>query len=66
MSAKRNLLLGILALQNNFVNRAQLLAAFNAWVEDKSQPLAALLLEQKALSPQCFASVESGKTLRSG
>jgi serine/threonine-protein kinase len=52
MSAKRNLLLGILALQNNFINRAQLLAAFNSWVEDKSQPLAALLLEQKALSPQ--------------
>jgi hypothetical protein len=39
MSAKRNLLLGMLALQNNFINRAQLLAAFNAWVEDKSKPL---------------------------
>jgi WD40 repeat protein/serine/threonine protein kinase len=50
MSAKRNLLLGILALQNNFINRTQLLAAFNAWVEDKRKSLSALLLEQKALS----------------
>jgi excisionase family DNA binding protein len=35
--------LGILALQNNFVSRTQLLAAFNAWVADKTKPLAALL-----------------------
>jgi WD40 repeat protein/serine/threonine protein kinase len=52
MSAKRNLLLGILALQNNFINRAQLLAGFNAWVEDKGQSLGALLVAQKALSPR--------------
>jgi WD40 repeat protein/serine/threonine protein kinase len=51
MSAKHNLLLGILALQNNFINRAQLLAGFNAWVEDKRQALADLLLEQKVISP---------------
>jgi WD40 repeat protein/serine/threonine protein kinase len=51
MSAKHNLLLGILALQNNFISRAQLLAGFNAWVEDKGQALADLLLEQKAISP---------------
>ena len=29
MSAKRNLLLGILALQTNFINRTHLLGAFN-------------------------------------
>ena len=50
MSAKQNLLFGILALQNNFISRAQLLAGFNAWVEDKRKSLADLLLEQKALS----------------
>ncbi len=55
MSAKHNLLLGILALQNNFVTRAQLLAAFNAWVEDKSKSLGALLLEQKAWSVEIVA-----------
>ncbi|HEV3083952.1 MAG TPA: serine/threonine-protein kinase, partial [Gemmataceae bacterium] len=50
MSAKHNLLQGILALQNNFITRAQLLAGFNAWVEDKRKALADLLLEQQALS----------------
>jgi serine/threonine-protein kinase len=50
MSAKQNLLLGILALQNNFINRTQLLAAFDAWVEDKRKSLADLLLAQQAIS----------------
>jgi serine/threonine protein kinase len=59
MPAKRNLLLGILALQNNFITRGQLLAAFNAWVEDKSKSLGALLLEQKALTPEHHALLEA-------
>jgi serine/threonine-protein kinase len=59
MSAKRNLLLGILALQNNFINRTELLAGFNAWVEDKSKSLGALLLEQKALSAEQLALLEA-------
>src|SRR6266478_1228946 len=59
MSAKRNLLLGMLALQNNFINRAQLLAAFNGWVEDKSQSLGGLLLEQKALTSEQHALLEA-------
>src|SRR5262245_54725982 len=46
MSAKRNLLLGILPLQTNFITRAQLLAAFNAWVEHKTRSLGELLVEQ--------------------
>src|SRR5262245_15280747 len=58
MSVKWQLLLGILALQNDFVNRTQLLAAFNAWVADKSKPLGAWLLEQKALSPDYLALLE--------
>jgi tRNA A-37 threonylcarbamoyl transferase component Bud32 len=59
MSAKRNLLLGMLALQNNFISRDQLLAAFNAWVEDKGQSLGAVLLAQSALSPEHHALLEA-------
>jgi WD40 repeat protein/serine/threonine protein kinase len=44
-----NLLLGILALQNNFVGRTALLAAFNAWVADKSRPLGQILVDQGAI-----------------
>lgn len=59
MSARRNLLLGILALQNNFITRAQLLAAFNAWVEDKGQSLGALLLAQQALRAEQLALLDA-------
>lgn len=59
MSAKRNLLLGNLALQNNCINRAQLLAAFNAWLEDKSKSLGALLIEQRSLSPEHHALLDA-------
>lgn len=51
MSAKRNLLLGILALQNNFISGAQLLAGFNAWALDKRRTLGELFLAQQALTP---------------
>jgi serine/threonine protein kinase len=45
----RNLLFGVLALQNNFICRDDLLAAFAAWVADKSRPLAQLLVDRRAL-----------------
>ena len=38
-AADHNLLFGLLALQNNFIDRDALLAAFNAWVADKSRAL---------------------------
>jgi len=44
MSADRDLLLGMLALQNGFVERAELLAAFDRWLHDKSKPLGAHLV----------------------
>jgi eukaryotic-like serine/threonine-protein kinase len=47
--AARNLLLGILALQNNFASREALLAAFAAWVADKTKPLGQILRDQGAL-----------------
>jgi serine/threonine protein kinase len=59
MSAKRNLLLGILALQNNFIDRGQLLAAFNAWVEEKGQPLGELLVAQRALRAEQLALLDA-------
>src|SRR4051794_14494026 len=47
--ADRNLLFGILALQLDFINRDQLVAAMNAWVLAKQTPLGEILREQKAL-----------------
>ena len=48
-AADYNLLLGILALQMDFVNRDGLIQAMNAWVLDKSRRLGAVLVEQGAL-----------------
>jgi hypothetical protein len=45
----RNLLFGVLALQNNFIGRDELLAAFAAWVANKARPLAQLLVDRGAL-----------------
>jgi serine/threonine-protein kinase len=47
----RNLLFGLLAFQNNFIDRDALLAAFDAWVVDRSRGLGQVLLERGALSP---------------
>jgi eukaryotic-like serine/threonine-protein kinase len=55
----RNLLLGLLGLQNNFINRAELLAAFNAWVVDKSRSLGQLLLDRGALDATRLALLEA-------
>jgi WD40 repeat protein/serine/threonine protein kinase len=49
--ANEQLLFGIIALQNNFVTREQFVAAFDAWVHDKSHALAEILEGQRALSP---------------
>jgi serine/threonine protein kinase len=40
----RNLLFGLLALQNSFIDRDSLVAAFSTWVADKSNSLGAILL----------------------
>jgi len=47
---ERQLLLALLAFQNNFIDRAALLAVFDAWTQDKTVPLAAILVERQALS----------------
>jgi eukaryotic-like serine/threonine-protein kinase len=45
----RNLLFGVLALQNSFIDRAALLSAFNAWTGDKTKPLGRILVDQGKL-----------------
>src|SRR5262249_3669549 len=47
--ADRGLLLGLLALQNDFIVREALLGALTAWVADKGRPLGRILLERGAL-----------------
>ena len=55
----RNLLFGILALQNNFIGRDDLLAAFAAWVAHKVRPLAQFLVERRALDDTRRALLEA-------
>ncbi|HEV3340773.1 MAG TPA: protein kinase [Pirellulales bacterium] len=50
MNADRNLLFGLLALQLNFVDRHQLVAAFDRWTSDKVQSLAENLQSQGAIT----------------
>ena len=47
-----HLLLGLLALQNDFISRKQLLSAFGAWIADKSRRIDELLVEQHAISQE--------------
>ncbi|MGO9467671.1 MAG: protein kinase domain-containing protein [Isosphaeraceae bacterium] len=62
----RNLLFGLLALQNSFIDRDALLAAFNAWLADKSRPLGAILCARGALDGPRHALLEAlvGEHLR--
>ncbi len=46
----RNLLIGVMALQMDFVTRDQLVEAMNAWMVDKSKPLDKILVVQDALA----------------
>jgi eukaryotic-like serine/threonine-protein kinase len=44
-TADRNLLLGILALQTDFITRDALIAAMNAWALERHRPLEDLLVD---------------------
>jgi serine/threonine-protein kinase len=50
MTADRDLLLGLLAFQNNFIDRKTLLAAFSTWSAEPSRRLGQILVERGALS----------------
>jgi serine/threonine protein kinase/Tfp pilus assembly protein PilF len=54
-----NMLFGVLALQNNFIGRDDLLTAFTAWVADKARPLAQILVERGSLDGTRRALLEA-------
>jgi hypothetical protein len=58
LAADRNLLFGLLALQNGLINQVQLVAAFQAWTLDKARALADHLIALGHLNPSQRAAVE--------
>ena len=58
-SANRNLLFGLLALQNGLIDQAQLVAAFQSWTRDKARPLADHLAARGGLDADGRAAVEA-------
>jgi serine/threonine-protein kinase len=59
MAADRNLLFGLLALQNGLIQQTQLVAAFHAWTCDKSRLLADHFVERGDLDGDDRAAVEA-------
>jgi hypothetical protein len=59
VSADRNLLFGILAVQMDFVCKDDLIAAMYAWVLAKHRPLADLLADRGCLRPDHRALLEA-------
>ena len=53
----RNLLFGLLAFQNGFIDRRALLAAFDVWMADKSRPLDRVLADPGAISDDLLALI---------
>ncbi len=52
MQTDRNLLFGVLAFQDEYIDLAQLAAICRAWAADKSRSMPQLLVERQWLSPQ--------------
>jgi serine/threonine-protein kinase len=61
--ADRDLLFGLLALQNGLIDQVQLVAAFQAWTRDKGKPLAGHLVARGDLDAEQRAGVEAMVTL---
>jgi tetratricopeptide (TPR) repeat protein/tRNA A-37 threonylcarbamoyl transferase component Bud32 len=59
LAADRNLLFGLLALQNGLINQVQLVAAFQAWTLDKARALADHLVSRGDLDADQCAGVEA-------
>jgi serine/threonine-protein kinase len=57
-AADRNLLLGLLALQNGLIDQGQLVAAFQAWTRDKGRTLADHLVGRGELDAEQRALLE--------
>jgi serine/threonine-protein kinase len=58
MTADRNLLFGLLALQNGLIDQGQLVAAFQAWTRDKGRGLADHLIGRGELDGEQRALLE--------
>src|SRR4051794_5292140 len=52
VAADRDLLFGLLALQNGLIDQVQLVAAFQAWTRDKARPLAEHLVARGDLDAE--------------
>src|SRR6516165_6301532 len=59
IAADRDLLFGLLALQNGLIDQAKLVAAFQAWTLDRARPLADHLVGRGDLDPDQCAGVEA-------
>src|SRR5262249_36278751 len=59
IAADRNLLFGLLALQNGLINQIQLVAAFQAWTLDRTHDLADHLVERGELDADDRFAVEA-------
>ena len=59
IAADRNLLFGLLALQNGLINQGQLVAAFQAWTLDKARALADHLVGRGDLDADDRSAVEA-------
>jgi serine/threonine-protein kinase len=56
--ADRNLLFAVIALQNYYIDEADLIAAFHAWSRDKARPFDQVLVMRGALTAEEKAEVE--------
>jgi serine/threonine-protein kinase len=59
IAADRDLLFGLLTLQNGLIDQVQLVAAFQAWTRDKGKPLAAHLVARGDIDDEQRACVEA-------
>jgi serine/threonine protein kinase/tetratricopeptide (TPR) repeat protein len=66
IAADRNLLFGLLALQNGLINQAQLVAAFQAWTLSRARPLADHFIDLGHLNQAQRAVVEAMADLHVG
>jgi serine/threonine-protein kinase len=63
IAADRDLLFGLLALQNGLIDQGQLVAAFQAWSLDRARSLAEYLVTRGDLNPAQRAAIEVLATL---
>jgi tetratricopeptide (TPR) repeat protein/tRNA A-37 threonylcarbamoyl transferase component Bud32 len=59
MPAERDLLFGLLALQNGLISQSALVAAFQTWTRDKDRPIADHLAGEVRLDSDSRAAVEA-------